>query len=124
LAGGIFSGIRNVAHSGIALLSGDVTDAPSIASSDNVLQIRAMPNPMRSATRVEYVLAHESDVDVSVFDVAGRFIAQLSRGRMPAGTHSAAWNGEGPHGSSPAGVYFVRVRTEGQTLSERVVLLR
>ena len=63
--------------------------------------------------------------DVEVFDVSGRRVASLlDVPRATAGTHEALWNGRGEGGERvPAGVYLVRLRALGRTLTRRVALL-
>ena len=52
-----------------------------------------------------------ADVDVSVFDLAGRRVATLARGRFGPGAHVVPWDGRGADGSGArAGMYFVRGR--------------
>lgn len=73
----------------------------------------AMPNPFHGSTRFAFTIsdASGSEVDMSVFDVAGRRMATLARGRFDAGTHFVQWDGRGLDGSrARAGMYFVRGR--------------
>jgi len=73
----------------------------------------AMPNPFHSSMRLSFAVTDPSgsDVDVSVFDVAGRRMATIARGHMDPGTHLVQWDGRGLDGSrARAGMYFVRGR--------------
>jgi flagellar hook assembly protein FlgD len=65
-------------------------------------------------------------VDIEVFDVLGRTARGLARGAYFApGRHSVAWDGRRDDGGQAgAGVYFVRVRTEGGHWTRPVVLTR
>jgi hypothetical protein len=74
------------------------------------------PNPFRASTEVRFSLPQRSQVDLAVFDVAGREVASLSNGAWDAGSHSVRWAGTTDSGKAArGGVYFVRlaVRSEG-----------
>jgi hypothetical protein len=85
---------------------------------------RISPNPSRGLTRVEFTLAREAEVRLSVVDLQGREVAVLAQGVHRPGSHVATWSGEGNRGPSPTGLYFVRYRVAGQTVTERLALTR
>lgn len=73
----------------------------------------AMPNPFRGSTRFSLTVSEPAgaEVDMAVFDIAGRRMVSLARGRFGAGTHILQWDGRGLDGSrARAGMYFVRGR--------------
>lgn len=73
----------------------------------------AMPNPFHGAMRFAFTVpdGEGADVDVSVFDLAGRRMATLARGRFAPGAHVVPWDGRGADGArARAGMYFVRGR--------------
>lgn len=85
------------------------------------------PNPFFGATRVRLTIADPAgaDVDVAVYDLAGRRLASLWSGRLAAGTHDAAWNGRTERGeSAKPGVYFVRGHAGAEDVSRSVILSR
>lgn len=83
------------------------------------------PNPFREETVVEFSLADEEWLTLSVYDVRGRLVRRLAEGRFPRGGHRVVWNGTGSGGGRVAsGVYFFEMRAGGRTLSERVLYLR
>jgi flagellar hook assembly protein FlgD len=68
-------------------------------------------------------LASSAQVDVSVFDAAGRRIRVLAHGRLAEGRHPLAWDARDERGSrARAGVYFVRASDGSETRTERLVL--
>ena len=82
------------------------------------------PNPFRNESRFSVTLDDGVDGDVSVFDVSGRRVTTVFRGRFAAGTTQLAWNGKREDGSrAPAGIYFYRFATPGRVFSTRLVLL-
>jgi hypothetical protein len=81
------------------------------------ISLSASPNPAR-VSRISFSLPKSADVDLSVFDLAGRKVATLASGSLPAGQYSRDWNGAG------AGVYFVRLRVGSETYNLRTVSLK
>ena len=66
-----------------------------------------------------------SRVELSVFDLAGRRIATLARGPLPAGSHNARWDGSDAQGvRAPSGVYFARLITEDGVATGKFVIAR
>jgi flagellar hook assembly protein FlgD len=86
----------------------------------------AQPNPFHGATDVTFSLAHAGNVDLAVFDVLGREVRSLARGRrFVAGTHRLHWDGRTDAGhDASAGVYFVRLSGDGGHWTRPVVRVR
>ena len=86
--------------------------------------LAAAPNPFAAGTTIHYTLATSAEMDLSVFDVAGRQVRQLARGRTSAGEHATHWDGRNDAGQrvSP-GVYLYRLGLQGSTETKRVIVL-
>jgi len=97
------------------------TRAPSIG------EIRAVhPNPFNSSATVEFSTASASHAVLDVFDVRGRLITKVVDKSVPAGDHTAVWDGRDMDGRElPSGVYFCRL-TVGGTLAgtQRIVRVK
>lgn len=78
------------------------------------------PTPLRGPARVTYVLPREAFVTLDVFDTHGRLVAALAEGLQPAGMHLVRWDA----GGLDSGVYFVRLRSGGESLTRRAVVIR
>ena len=75
-------------------------------------------------TRFALTLATEGDVDVAVFDLAGRRVATVFHGRVPAGTREFTWQRTGDDGRSIAsGMYFYRAVAAGKVVSRKLMVL-
>jgi hypothetical protein len=85
----------------------------------------ARPNPaFQGASSVRLSLPAAADVEATVHDVAGRTVATLVSGRLPAGDHEIQWNTRGSNGRRAApGVYLIQVRALGTQRTARVVVL-
>lgn len=98
--------------------------ATGIAAS-STLWLRSYPNPSPGPSSIRYSLPVEGPVRLSVYDVAGREVAEIVDRRMPAGTWVARWDGRTRHGEAvAAGVYFLRLQTAQGTRSTKVTLVR
>jgi hypothetical protein len=81
-----------------------------------------VPSPARREVRLAYTLAHAADVRLSICDVQGREVAVIDRGTRSAGVHQTSWSGRIAEHDASAGIYFVRLDTDGLRLTRRWVL--
>jgi hypothetical protein len=83
--------------------------------------LRNYPNPFSGETTFAFHLARQAVVDLEIYNVEGRLVTALLRGRsLPEGPHRLHYDGE----ALPSGVYFCRLRADGLTLTRRVLLLK
>lgn len=83
------------------------------------------PNPFREGTTIHFSLPREGAASLDVYDVRGRLVRQLlDAAAMPAGPHSATWDGrDGAGRPVDAGVYFYRLATAAAHLQKKMVVL-
>ncbi|MBI5711720.1 MAG: T9SS type A sorting domain-containing protein [Candidatus Eisenbacteria bacterium] len=84
------------------------------------------PNPTRGTAEVGFTLGRAGKVDVAVLDVMGREVRTLARGlRLEAGVQSLRWDGLTKDGrEAGAGVYFLRLKTDGGAWTRPLVRIR
>lgn len=81
--------------------------------------------PFRTDLRLEMALTRAARVSLDVFDPAGRRIRTLERGFLSAGKRYVGWDGRlETGGDAPSGIYFIKLRTDDESLMKRVVLVR
>jgi hypothetical protein len=82
------------------------------------------PNPSRGGrVAIQYSVAKEAHIGVSVVDIQGRTVAELANGTFRPGRYQAVWNGTLAGGNqAPAGMYFVRYQIPGKYLTKRIVV--
>lgn len=86
---------------------------------------RAEPNPARGTTALRLSLPRAGEVHLAVYDQQGRLVRELAAGRFPQGVHRFEWDGHDASGHEmSSGVYFVRARVPGASLSSRVTRVR
>jgi hypothetical protein len=83
------------------------------------------PNPFNPATTISFTLPSETEVQVSIFDAAGRLVKTLQVGTMSAGHNGLQWNGTDERGQPvSSGVYFCCLRAEGRVMTQKLTLVR
>jgi hypothetical protein len=83
------------------------------------------PNPFNPGTTIRFDLTRAADVDLSIFDAGGRFVATVVRRRYAAGVYEVPWNGADARGAvQPSGVYFYRLTTGDFSEARKMVLLK
>jgi len=81
-------------------------------------------SPFSDTARITFQLARPSDVNVVIYDVAGRMVRTIESGKLEAGAHTVKWDGTGHDGRRMAsGVYFISLSTEDAALSCKIILL-
>ncbi|SMO63878.1 zinc-dependent metalloprotease [Gracilimonas mengyeensis] len=78
------------------------------------------PNPFNPTTVISYQLAVSSDVQLEVFDMAGRKVATLVNERQNAGQHRVNFDGA----NLASGIYMYRLNTPNQTVTRQMVLIK
>jgi hypothetical protein len=83
------------------------------------------PNPGMDNTTLRYSLVREAEVEMSVYDLAGRKLVSLARGRQDAGLHTIQWNFRDASGKEVApGNYIVKLRVGDAVLTRRAIRVR
>lgn len=91
------------------------------APESNVLE-QNYPNPFNPSTSIGFLLADESAVELSMFDLIGRKVAVLAEGRYGPGRHHVTFDAR----TLPSGTYIYRLQTRdahGTHLLQRQMIL-
>jgi len=87
--------------------------------------VGAFPNPFNPSTTIRFDLPRSSQVELMIYDVAGRRVRTLVRETREAGPHEVTWRGLDERGRPVvSGVYFCRLRAGNQEETSRVTLLK
>jgi hypothetical protein len=134
-------GLRSGAYEGLirVLYNSDrVVDVPAVlrvGASSGVPRDReapttwqleaARPNPFAGSATLRYGQPAGRAADLVVFDTAGRTVRCLAGGTAAAGPRTVEWDGRDDAGRVvPTGVYFVRLRGPGCSLTQRLLRIR
>lgn len=78
------------------------------------------PNPFNPTTTLSFILPVPAHVELSVFDLSGRLVAELADGWMEIGSHQLTFDGAG----LSAGVYLYRMTAGEFTSTGKMVLMK
>jgi len=83
----------------------------------------AEPNPVVREAHLRFALGAAADVELKLFDPAGRLVRTLVHGRRSAGLHEVVWDGRDARAQRAApGVYFYRLRSGGTTAGGKLIV--
>ena len=108
--------------------AGDALLAPSTpATTDEPAALwfaAPRPSPASGNTTLRFSVPQASDVQLSVYDLMGREVAELMNGRAAAGIHTVGWDLRDGMGQPVSrGIYFLRLRVNGEVLNQRVTVM-
>ncbi|MBZ0269604.1 DUF1028 domain-containing protein [bacterium] len=83
------------------------------------------PNPFTGTTSIRFEVPRSGWVKLSVYDVAGRRVADLLETDLQPAEYAVPWDRRDASGQRVAGgLYFYRITVAGESLSRRMVVLR
>jgi hypothetical protein len=83
------------------------------------------PNPFNGTTTIAYSLEGKSDVNIRIYDTAGRLIKVLEQKTKDPGRYETVWRGDDNAGRAVAsGIYFCRITTGSFSQTRKIVYLR
>lgn len=126
--------VHLIAQNGLDIIL-DALGVPSLvpaqptAAGDGVPPARpaltAWPNPFNPSVTLAFALMEDTEVELAVFDLAGRRVRSLLWTGLPAAAHAVVWDGTDDGGrAAPAGVYLCRLEVGGETGGKLVTLVR
>ncbi len=84
-----------------------------------------LPNPFNPSTSIRFTLAAPSRAGLTVYDLKGRRVRELTSGLLAAGEHVRIWDGRDIAGRAmPAGLYLVRLETDHGSIAGKAILLK
>jgi hypothetical protein len=83
-------------------------------------QIVNYPNPFSGTTRIDFKVEHHSFVNLAIFDMQGKRVAELASRSMAPGEYSFEWDAAGQVNT----LFFARLQIDGRTSIAKMVLLK
>jgi len=78
------------------------------------------PNPFNSSTAISFELKNKQKIELNVYNILGKKIAELFNSEFEAGFHTIKWNAEG----IPSGIYFIQLKCGEQKEIKKLLLIR
>ncbi len=83
------------------------------------------PNPFNQSANIVFSLPEPEKISLNIVDMRGRMVYSLYSGTASRGRHVITWNGTNQTGMSAAsGLYFVRLETDKQLISQKILMIR
>lgn len=83
------------------------------------------PNPFNLETTINYSIYRNAKVNISVYNVSGRFVRTLINKQQRAGNYIIQWDGRNENGISIAsGVYFYSLQYGEYTDVKRCIFIK
>jgi len=78
------------------------------------------PNPFNSSTSIRYSLAKAGEMEMTVYDIAGRAAVKLASGWRTEGEYQVGFDGDG----LASGIYFVRLQAGDFAQTRKMALVK
>ncbi len=96
----------------------DVADAIALPSEVSLYQ--NYPNPFNPVTQIKFDLTGTSNVRLSVFNVSGQLVSELTNKTMNAGSHTFEFDGSRLN----SGVYYYTLEVNGKSYTQKMILMK
>lgn len=82
------------------------------------IEANGYPNPFKSSTTIQYTVAHQSNINVAVYDMNGKLVRTLENGRKDAGRYEIDWAAD----DAEPGFYIVVLTVDQQVIQTLKVM--
>ncbi len=85
---------------------------------------RNYPNPFNPTTNINYSIAEDDFVELTIYNVKGQVVKTLVSQNKKSGVHTATWSGKDDADKAVgSGIYFYKMRAGGRYTSTRKMIL-
>ncbi len=86
--------------------------------------IESFPNPTTGDVAIRLTIAKSDRIHLSVYDDAGRFVAEITNAEYPPGVYELHWSGSSSEAhSTQSGAYFLRCDSKEGSQSVKIALV-
>ena len=78
------------------------------------------PNPFNSVTTIKFTMNRKANVNISVYNILGRKVAELYDNYADTGEHKIKWEAQG----FASGLYFYKIQSEGSSAIFKMILIK
>jgi hypothetical protein len=110
---------------GTVIINSLATGVNGLAA-DNGKTLNCYPNPVRDQLTINYEVMNDGDnVQIAVYDLYGKMMAEVVNGRHAAESYSVTWNSQDGNGEKiPVGTYLIRLTTGSKTEVQKIQIVR
>lgn len=117
--------IRNTGGLTVSLFTGPTSSQEKREEPQNSVFLSVFPNPLRSHATITFGIHKDTKVELSLYDVSGRKIQTLLKGKKKAGIYKLTWDRlHGPLRSLPNGSYILELKVGRLRRYKRITLLQ
>jgi len=80
---------------------------------------KAYPNPFIDNTVITFKLEQKAQVNITVYDLTGRKVADITNNRFDKGIHEITWSY--PHNNSGAMTFYYTISVDGKKYSGKMI---
>lgn len=104
----------------------DINESQPNSLPNKIVLKQNYPNPFNPTTSISFELPKKSKVSLEVYNVLGKKVTTLIDNEiMTAGIHKVEWDGKNHlHRKVASGLYFYRLRTDDNSLTKKMMLLK
>lgn len=103
-----------------AFIQFNVVSIEEVNLPEHTGHLNCYPNPFNAQTTISFSLTRPGDVEISIYDITGRFAETVVNGSYATGEYSIIWNAD----EYSSGIYFARLQNDSRSHSEKLVLLK
>ena len=102
----------------VAMLNPPVSTDPEI--NPDALNFSHYPNPVKRHIIISFSLKKEEAVSLEIYNLKGQLVETLIQGNIQVGDHIVEWKCQ----NIPAGVYFLKIKTNDDIGVQKLVILK
>ncbi|MCX7737641.1 MAG: T9SS type A sorting domain-containing protein [Candidatus Kapabacteria bacterium] len=87
----------------------------------NNFELECSPNPFYDKIKISYYVPNLSHLSISIFDALGREVSSLHNDIQTSGYHNIYWS---PETNIQSGIYFLKLKSGNNILTEKLIYLR
>ncbi|MCF7913340.1 MAG: DUF1565 domain-containing protein [Candidatus Cloacimonetes bacterium] len=102
-----------------------MVETDEVVIENEKLKIENYPNPFNPETQIVFDLTEAGKVNLSVYNLKGQLVKELSDEILPAGENRFIWDGRNEKGRKvSSGVYLLRMKNRERILNKKIILMK
>lgn len=89
------------------------------------ISVISYPNPFKQSINFSMNLKDDLNIDLSIYNIKGQKVRQITRGKFDKGKHNLIWDGMDENCKTVgSGVYFYKVAAGKTNITKKIILLK